>query len=118
MIGLDNLMKIRGVVAAGQFNEDGSLIRSVGEMTDEIYRYIAKACASNSDYFSKQLKDLSNQSGMNWDPLNGWAVWGGKYVCFVVGRTGVFAEASKVDFNEILVDLLQEEPTGARQMNM
>ena len=36
MIGLDRLMKIKGVVAVGQFSEDGKVIRKVGELPEDL----------------------------------------------------------------------------------
>lgn len=117
MIGLDRLMKIKGVVAAGQFSENGKVIRSAGEISDEIVNETAKLCAYQNQKLDELTKYFEKMSEMEWQPLIGWAVWGGKYVVMVMGNTGVFIEAKHADFRELMVDLLETEPTGARQMN-
>ncbi len=118
MIGLDNLMKINGVIAAGQFDQKGNVIRKEGQMSEVMERMTAKMAANNNKYFEKQIDEFSERNDMNWKPLMGWAVWGGKYSIVVVGRTGVFTETAKTNFNQLMEDLLGEEPTGARQINI
>lgn len=117
MIGLDRLMKIKGVVAAGQFSEDGGVIRKAGEISDEIMNETAKICAYQNQKLDELTRFFETISEMEWQPLMGWAVWGGKYVVMVMGNTGIFIESKHTDFRELTVDLLQTEPTGARQMN-
>ena len=128
MIGLDRLMRIKGVVAAGQFSEDGRVIRKAGEISDEINNptigklkiypnETAKICAYQNQKLDELTKFFETISAMEWQPLMGWAVWGGKYVIMVMGNTGIFIESKHADYRELMVDLLESEPTGARQMN-
>jgi roadblock/LC7 domain-containing protein len=117
MIGLDRLMRIKGVVAAGQFSEDGRVIRKAGEISDEIMNETAKICAYQNQKLNELTKFFETISAMEWQPLMGWAVWGGKYVVMVMGNTGIFIESKHADYRELMVDLLESEPTGARQMN-
>ncbi len=117
MIGLDRLIKIKGVVAAGQFSDTGKVIRKVGVIADEIIEETAKICAYQNQKLNELTKFFEIKATMEWQPLIGWAVWAGKYVVVVMGNTGVFIESKHADLNELIVDLLGTEPTGARQMN-
>ena len=49
--------------------------------------------------------ELRDGTGLSWGNLNGWILWAGDLALCVSGHTGVFVEASKADFNQILVDL-------------
>ena len=116
MIGLDRLMKIEGVVAAGQFSEDGKVIRKVGELPEDLI-VSAQLCVQQNENSREFLKSLDNKSERDWQPLMGWIVWGGKYSVVVVGNTRVFVETSRGDYNQLLVDLIGSEATGPRLMN-
>jgi len=114
MIGLDRLMKKPGVIAAGQFTAEGKVERAVGEISSEKMGMIAMLCAGNSTQLGEQTEVLEEKLDMEWTPMNGWIVWGGKYAVCVVGNTGVFVEANKADFNHLMVDLLGSGATGTR----
>lgn len=116
MIGLDRIMKTPGVVAAGQFDNQGNVIRSVGNLSDEIMKLTAKWCAENTANLEEHTQTFTEKSNMEWAPLTGWAVWGGKYTVYVVHNTGVIIETKKADFNQLRVDLLLPEPTGGNPM--
>lgn len=118
MIGLDRLMKTPGVLAAGQFDESGKISRSVGEISDEMKEKAAEVAAKISAVVGEQSKSLAEDIDNSWESLHGWAFWSGKYAFCVVGKTGAIVETSKADFNKILIDLIDEGPTGARQMNI
>lgn len=117
MIGLDRLIKIKGVVAAGQFSSDGKVIRAVGDMTDEIRKFTAQMCARQSDYMRGAIKQFSEAWKMDWQPLVGWAVWGGRYAIIVIGDTGVIADPKYINFNQLVIDLMGSEATGPRPQN-
>ena len=117
MIGLDRLIKRNGVIAAGQFDSNGKAIRKAGDLSDEMANMISKMCLKNNQIFEEQINEFSEKSDMDWKPLAGWTVWGGKYSVCVVGNTGVFVETSKADFNQLMVDLIDDNPTGAKQSN-
>ncbi len=117
MIGLDRLMKVKGVVATGQFSEDGRLIRKAGDVPDRLLEAGAALCRDQRTRIASYLDAFRNSSSMDWTPYIGSAVWGGKYTMIVMGCTFVFVEAKYVDVNELMVDLLECGPTGPRQMN-
>lgn len=117
MIGLDRLMEIKGVVAAGQFSSDGKVIRAAGAMTDDIRRFTAQMCARQSEHIRSSIEHFGRASKMEWQPLIGWAVWAGRYAMIVMGNTGVIADPKYTDFNQLVVDLMGSEATGPRQEN-
>jgi roadblock/LC7 domain-containing protein len=117
VIGLDRLMNIKGVVAAGQFTDDGKVIRKAGAINDRLMEETARLCAYQNQKLAELTGFFEMKSKMKWQPLIGWAVWGGKYVVVVMGNTGVFIESKHADLKELMVDLLETEPTGPRQMN-
>jgi len=112
MIGLDRLMEKPGVIAAGQFSAEGKVERAVGDIPSEKMGMIAMVCAANSKRLEEQAEIFEEKLAMEWMPMNGWIVWAGKYAVCVVGNTGVFVEANKADFNQIMVDLLGSTATG------
>ena len=114
MIGLDRLMKRDGVVAAGQFAEDGSVIRSVGNMDAETMQRVAKICFAHQSQAHDAAKELDGGTPLNWRDLNGWTLWGGEYALCVSGDTGVFVQASRADFNQLMVDLFGPPAAGTR----
>ncbi len=116
MIGLDRLMKIKGVVAAGQFSDDGKVIRKVGELPEDLMKS-ARLCVQQNESSREFLKALDDRSERDWQPLMGWIVWGGKYSVVVIGNTRVFVETSRGDYNQLMIDLAGSEGTGPRPMN-
>ncbi len=117
MIGLDRLIKKPGVIAAGQFDDNGDIKRAVGEMPDEAKKIFAQVAKDNEQLFKKQCELLSKEIAPEWQPYTGWAMWSGKYAFCIVGRTGVVVEINKADFNQLMIDLIDENPTGPRQRN-
>lgn len=105
MIGLDRLMERKGVVAAGQFAPDGKVIRAVGSLSKEQMEEVALSCARMEKQAWVTATELRDGTGLSWGNLNGWILWAGNLALCVSGHTGVFVEAAKADFNQILVDL-------------
>ena len=89
MIGLDRLMEIKGVVAAGQFTRDGKILRAVGDMDERIMQLTAQMCAKQTDSLESATEQFGKASRMKWQPLLGWAVWGGRYAIMVMGNTAL-----------------------------
>ncbi len=114
MIGLDRLIDLPGVVAAGQFTREGKVIRAVGDLSSKEMEMVAMVCAANTKRLEEQAEIFDKKLEMEWMPMNGWVVWGGKYAVCVAGNTGVFVEASKADFNQLVVDLLGSTATGEK----
>jgi roadblock/LC7 domain-containing protein len=116
MIGLDRLMEIGGVVAAGQFSEDGKVIRKVGEMPEDLMES-AELCVSQNNACGSFLEKLNAKLPRDYGSLLGWIVWGSEYSVVVVGNTRVFVKTSRGDYNQLMIDLTGSEATGPRPMN-
>jgi len=110
MAGLDELLQIDGVLGAGEFARDGSLIdfKSTMDMTPELAAGTAQFCATVSMLFDTLGGAFSQMSGMNWMPQRGWAYSGGDWTIAVGGGKGVFVETSKADFNDLFRALVGE----------
>jgi len=116
MIGLDRLMEVEGVVAAGQFTMTGEVIRKVGKLPEDLMTSAA-LCVQQDDNARQFLTTLDGRSKREWLPLVGWVVWGGKYSVVVVGNTRVFVETARGDFNQLMINLAGSEATGPRPRN-
>ena len=46
MATLDELMKLNGVIAAGQFSDDGKLVDSRGQLKPEVAQAAAQFCGT------------------------------------------------------------------------
>jgi roadblock/LC7 domain-containing protein len=112
MIGLDNLMKRKGVIAAGQFSSDGKVVRAAGDLSTSQMEQVALLCSLQERDADLSGRGMSDATGLNWDGLNGWMVWSGQYALCVSGDTGVIVEASKADFNQLMVDLFGQPAGG------
>jgi len=116
MIGLDRLMKIEGVVAAGQFSEDGKVIRKVGKLPEDLMES-AELCVQQNQASQNFLNSLNDNLPRQYGSLVGWTVWGSKYSVVVVGNTRVFVETGRGDYNQLMIDLAGSESTGPRPEN-
>ena len=116
MIGLDRLMRIEGVVAAGQFSENGKVIRKVGEIPEDLMDS-ADLCVRQNQTSKEFLESLNRKMPRDYGSLVGWTVWGSKYSVVVMGNTRVFVKTNRVDYNRLMIDLAGSEATGPRPMN-
>lgn len=105
---LQDLLKIDGVVAAGEFAADGSLIDYAAslDMSRELAETSAQFCASVTQLFNTLGGAFTKLSGMPWSPQQGWAYSGGEYTVAVGGTRGVFVETAKADFNQLFSALV------------
>ena len=112
MIGLDRLMKIPGVVAVGQFDSEGKIIRKLGDISDNVREQIAKMNAEQNKNLSTMTQTLGQLTDLEWNPMTGWMMWSGKYSLCVVHNNCLIIETKRADFNQLMVDLFVSEPTG------
>lgn len=107
---LDDLLKIDGVVAAGEFTADGKLVdyKAKMDMSPEMAALTAQFCATVTMMFNTLAGGYSQLSQMNWVPQQGWAYSGGDWTVAVGRYRGVFIETSKADFNQLFQVLVGE----------
>ena len=106
MATLDELMGIKGVVAAGQFSDDGKLEDVRGQLKPEIAQAAAQFCGTVNMLFKTMSGSFQQISGMQWTPAQGWAFAGGNYSVCVGGNKGVFVETAKADYNVLFKALV------------
>ncbi|MCX7945789.1 MAG: DUF2173 family protein [Hydrogenophilus sp.] len=113
MANLDALLRLKGVFAAGTFENDGRLTSYKGDITQEEAAMAAAMCAANMQMARMQADGytaLSGESG--WSPAIGFAVSGPKFSVCVMGNVGVFARNGEASFNEIFKTLRSMMPEG------
>ena len=102
---LQELSKIDGVVAAGEFRDDGTLVgfESAMDMSREMAAQSAQFCATVTMLLKTLGGAFSGVPGMPWTPLRGWAYSGGEYTVAIGegGHKGVFIETAKADFHAL-----------------
>jgi roadblock/LC7 domain-containing protein len=103
MATLDELLKINGVIAAGEFTSDGKLVdfKTKTDMSKDLGALTAQFCATVTMLFNTLAAAHSKLSGMNWLPQQGWMYAGGEWTVAVGGNRGVFIETAKADFNQL-----------------
>ncbi|HEX7344564.1 MAG TPA: DUF2173 family protein [bacterium] len=103
MSSLKHLMKIDGVVAAGEFNNSGGWINyeSKMEMSAELMSVTALFCATITMMHHTLSNAFSRASNMKWEPHKMWMSTSGDWVVMVFNNRGVFVEAAKADYNKI-----------------
>jgi len=105
---LDELLKLDGVVAAGEFAPDGRLLdfKAKMDMSPELAQMSAQFCSSVTALFNTLSSAFTQLSGMSWSPQHGWAFAGGDYSVCVGGTRGVFVETAKADYNQLFSALV------------
>ncbi len=103
MATLDELLDIEGVVAAGEYTPDGSLVdyKATMDMSQEMAEMTAQFTATVTMMFNTLASSYTQMSGMQWVPQQGWAYSGGDWTVAVGVNRGVFIETEKADFNQL-----------------
>lgn len=111
MATLDELLKITGVVAAGEFTPDGKLVdfKAKMDMPRDMAALTAQFCATVTMLFNTLAVSYSKMSGMDWTPQHGWMFAGGNWTVAIGGNRGVFVETAKADFNELYKTLVSKK---------
>ncbi len=108
MADLKKLLEIKGVFAAGEFDDKGNLLAFEGDISEEEAAMAAKMCAANNAMGEMQTDGYTAFSGQEWTPLKGWAIAGPKYSVCVAGNVGVFVKNGEASFNEVFNALLSK----------
>lgn len=105
---LDDLLKLNGVVAAGEFTPDGKLVdyRAKMDMSPELAAMTAQFCATVTMLFNTLAGAFTQLSQMQWVPQQGWTYLGGDWTVAIGGNTGVFVQTAQVDFNQLFQALV------------
>jgi len=105
---LDDLLKLNGVVAAGEFTPDGKLVdyKAKMDMSPELAAMTAQFCATVTMMFNTLAGAFTQLSQMKWVPQLGWAYSGGDWTVAIGGNKGVFVETVKADINQLFQELV------------
>jgi roadblock/LC7 domain-containing protein len=122
MATLEELLDIEGVVAAGEFDPDGSLVdfRASMDMSPEMGQMTAQFCATVTMMFNTLASSYTQLSGMRWVPQQGWAYSGGDWTVAIGGGgyKGVFVETARADFNRLFEVLVESDVSAAPPTRM
>ncbi len=102
---LDDLMKIPGVLAAGEFKDTGELVAYKGSISRDVAEMSAQFVATVSMLFKTLSGAFTQLSKMKWTPALGWAYSGGDYTVAIMRNWGLFIETKKADFNLLFKEL-------------
>ena len=105
---LDDLLKLKGVMAAGEFSSDGKLIEYRGkqELPHDVLDLTAQFAAAVTQMLAALGAAHTKISGLNWIPEKGWAYSGGDMTIAVGGNRGVFVKTAEADFNQLFAELV------------
>lgn len=108
MATLDELLKINGVVAAGEFTADGKMVdyKAKMDMSPEMAAMTAQFCAMVTMMFNTLAGAFAQLSKMKWVPQQGWMYAGGDWTVAIGGNKGVFVETAKADFSQLFQALV------------
>lgn len=132
---LDDLLTLKGVIAAGEFAVDGKLLdlrlkgtplpEDAALLTNQFaaaVSHLLGALAAAHGRISGLLGVLAaghgRQSNVNWVPAQAWAYSGGDLTIAVGGSRGVFVKTAEADFNglfEALNGSLRSSAVGERR---
>src|SRR5437879_12972088 len=104
MATLDQLMQIKGVVAAGEFTLAGELVnfRSAMSMPQDQAGMTAQFCNTVSIMFNTLATAYSHMyTNMSWLPPRFLAYGGGDMAVCEGGTRGVLVEIGEADFNQL-----------------
>ena len=111
MTTIEELLKINGVVAAGEFTTDGKAKNYKTNnmpMSQEMAGMTAQFCASVTMLFNTLAGSFTQLSKMPWTPQKVWTYSGGDYTVAINGNNvGAFAETAKVNFDELVKALMK-----------
>ena len=122
MATLEELLSIEGVVAAGEFDPDGTLVdfQASMDMSPEMAQMTAQFCATVTMMFNTLAGSYTRLSDMQWVPQQGWAYSGGDWTVAVGGGgyKGVFVETARADFNRLFEALVESDVSAAPPTTM
>jgi roadblock/LC7 domain-containing protein len=104
MLNLDELLRLPGVAAVGEFASDGKIIeyRSNTDIPKEIAEISAQFCATFSMLFNTLAGAFTHLAKTQWVPQKVWSYTGGDWTVIIAGgNTWVFVETAKADFNQL-----------------
>ena len=105
---VEELMEIPGAVAAGEFDDQGNVIKFTGDISETAAEIAALMAVANRSVGNMEAKGWTAYTGKDgFFPVQGFAVAAGKYAACIMGNKGVFVELEKADFDQIFKKLAE-----------
>jgi roadblock/LC7 domain-containing protein len=106
---VDDLLKIDGVAAAGEFTLDGKLVafKANVDFPKELAEATAQFTSAVTQLFNVLAGSYTKLSPFKFVPQQGWAYSGGEWSVAVGGNRGVFVRTAKADFNKLFEALVE-----------
>jgi roadblock/LC7 domain-containing protein len=102
MPDLDDLVALKGVVAALRFYDDGSLAEAEGRLEQIDAQMAAELCYANGRIMHQNSDMLMTLSGTEGWPPRGWMMMGDTLSIFSVAEVACFVRNGEASFNEVL----------------
>lgn len=102
---VEEFLNLPGVIAVGEFDEQGKVVAFQAaenvELPESLADLTAKYCATVDQLFATLADSFTDITGMQWTPSIGWVYAGGEYTVAVSNRYGVFGKTIDMDFNDL-----------------
>lgn len=106
----DDLLKLKGVVAVGEFTLDGKLVSYKTNKGYDLTQEQAELAAQFSSTVTQVFNTLAGAFGKikeeEWIPQKGWAYAGGDWTVAIGGNRGVFVKTAEADYNQLFEALV------------
>jgi roadblock/LC7 domain-containing protein len=106
---LKDLLDLKGVVAAGEFSRDGSLVdfEASVDFPENLAQTTAQFTAAVTQLFDVLAGSFTKLNPQfAFAPQQGWAYSGGEWSVAVGGTRGVFVRTADADYNELFGQLV------------
>lgn len=114
---IQNLSRMPGVLAAGEYSYRGDRFTFAGQLTDELARMASIMCRATTMASHMQvdmMKSLGSDCGCA--PARGWMVRGQQFSVCVIGNVFCFLDHRAANLNEVMQLLIEQVPQQTGQL--
>lgn len=102
MPSLEDLLQVKGAMAAIRYYDDGSLAEAVGDLGEQDADLAAEMCNATGRIMHQEADLFAAYSGMGgWTPPEGWGMRGSRLGVWSVGNIACFVDIGEVSYNEL-----------------
>ncbi len=101
MLELENLLLVKGVVAALRFQDDGTLAEAAGELEQIDAHLAAEMCQANGRFMQHNGDMFMTLSGADGWPASGWMMAGDRLSVCGASDVACFVRNGEVSLNEV-----------------
>ncbi len=114
---IQNLSRIPGVLAAGEYSYRGDRFSYAGQLTDELARMASIMCRATTMASHMQvdmMQSLGSDCGCA--PARGWVVRGQQFSVCVIGNVFCFLDHRTANLSEVMRLLIEQVPQQTGQL--